>query len=130
VALSIETDFRVLSSEVQSMFKNAYVNNLGRFYAIAVRLYKQNGIRNLALNFLNYTEPDDIYGEANLRFATDVAAKLPVVAKTETYTTPSGLVNYSRVDETRKQYGMEDNFVIIQDVNKLEELSIRVHGLS
>lgn len=34
------------------------------------------------------------------------------------------------VDDTREQYGMEDNFVIIQDINKLEELSIRVHGLS
>ena len=34
------------------------------------------------------------------------------------------------VDDTRKQYGMEDDFVIIQDVNKLEELSIRVPGLS
>jgi hypothetical protein len=104
VALSIETDFRVLSSAVQSMFKNAYVNNLGRFYAIAVRLYKQSGIRNLALNFLNYTSPDDIYGQSNLRFATDVAAKLPVVANTETYTTPNGLVNYSRVDETKRFY--------------------------
>jgi hypothetical protein len=34
------------------------------------------------------------------------------------------------VDETRKQNGMEDNFVIIQDINKLEELNINVHGLS
>jgi hypothetical protein len=35
------------------------------------------------------------------------------------------------VDETKKQYGMEDNFVIIQDINKLEDLNINdVHGLS
>jgi hypothetical protein len=34
------------------------------------------------------------------------------------------------VDDTREQYGMEDNFVIIQDINKLEELNINVHGLS
>lgn len=107
VALSIETDFKVLGTDVQSMIKNPYVNDLGRFYAIAIRLYKQDGIRNLALNFLNYTSPDDIYGSANFLNATEVAGKLPVVATTETYTTPSGLVNYSRVDETKKFY----NFV-------------------
>jgi hypothetical protein len=42
----------------------------------------------------------------------------------------SSYMSEEDVDDTRELYGMEDNFVIIQDINKLEELSIRVHGLS
>jgi hypothetical protein len=34
------------------------------------------------------------------------------------------------VDETRKQYGMEDSFVIIQDIDKLEDLQFKIRGLS
>ena len=42
----------------------------------------------------------------------------------------SSYMSEEDVDDTREQYGMEDNFVIIQDINKLEDLNIRVHGLS
>lgn len=108
VALSIESEFRLLGTDVQSMIKNPYVNNLGRFYAIAIRLYKQGGIRNLALDYLTYATPNEIYGQSNLLGATEVAAKLPIVATTETYTTPSGLVTYNRIDETKKIYNFID----------------------
>jgi hypothetical protein len=104
VAVSIETDFRVLAASVQSMRKNGYVNNLGRFYAIAVRLYKQGGIRNLALNNLNFTNPDDTFGTVNLQFGTEVAAKLPVIETNGTYSLPSGIQTYTRVDDTKKIY--------------------------
>jgi hypothetical protein len=41
----------------------------------------------------------------------------------------SSYMSEEDVDDTRELYGMEDNFVIIQDVNKLEDTNIRVHGL-
>jgi hypothetical protein len=106
--LSIETDFRVFAEDVQSMFKNAYVNNLGRFYAIQVKLYKQDGIRNLALDNTNFNDPNDTFGIVNFEFATEVAAKLPIISQTETYNLPSGPVNYSRIDDTKLAYQFLD----------------------
>lgn len=108
VALAIEEDFRLLAQSVQSMRKNPYVNNLGRFYAIALRLYKQGGIRNLALNNLNFSNPDDTYGTVNFTIATEVAAKLPVIDTNETYSLPSGIQTYTRLDSSKKIYNFID----------------------
>lgn len=105
VGLAIETEVIFLSTGVKSMIKNTYVNNLGRFYAIAVRLYKQGGIVNLGLDNLAFEIPNTQVGRDNLKSATLIAAKLPVISPTETYETPGGTVTYNRIDDTKQVYG-------------------------
>jgi hypothetical protein len=100
--LSVETDFRFLGADVQSMRKNSYVNDLGRFFGIAVRLYKKGGFRNLTIE-----AADLLFGSsttearANFEKATDIAAKLPVISVQET---TNGGITYFRLDDTKKVY--------------------------
>jgi hypothetical protein len=47
-----------------------------------------------------------------------------MILKANTYTSEDD------VDDTRRQYGMEDSFVIIQDIDKLENNQFKIHGLS
>lgn len=39
-------------------------------------------------------------------------------------------ISEETVEKTNEQHGMEDSFVIIQDIEKLEDVNIRVNGLS
>jgi hypothetical protein len=41
----------------------------------------------------------------------------------------SSYMSEEDVDETRRQYGMEDSFVIIEDITKLENINFKIHGL-
>jgi hypothetical protein len=141
VALSIETDFRLLGEDVQSMRKNPYVNNLGRFYAIAVRLYKKNGIRNLAIDNATFPLTDSTtLGIQNFIKGTDAVAKLPVVSLTETYDYPAlnNTVTYNRIDETKKVYnflntgqfvtgGLEDYKKRYKDNREITSETIQFH---
>jgi hypothetical protein len=42
----------------------------------------------------------------------------------------SSYMSEEDVDDTKNQYGMEDSFVIIQDIDKLENMRFKIHGLS
>jgi hypothetical protein len=42
----------------------------------------------------------------------------------------SSYMSEDDVDETNRQNGMEESFVIIEDIEKLENTNIRIHGLS
>lgn len=101
VGLSLEKDFNTLLTTIQSIQKNSYVNDLGRFHAIAVRLYKKGGIRNRALENLSYTG-NIVLGYLNLEEGALMASKYPIIEDQETYSSPSGPITYNPIDDTKK----------------------------
>lgn len=109
VGLSIDADFYALSIDRQVLQKNAYVNELGRFYAIAFRLYKKGGIRNQTLENLDFTGTNYVLGEINFTDGLQIAGKLPIVTNSESYREDNGqagglVVNYNPVDDTKKVF--------------------------
>lgn len=106
VGLSLDADFYQLAVDRQVVQKNAYVNDLGRFYAIAFRLYKKGGIRNRNLENLDFSGPNSTLGVINFTDGLEIAGKLPVVSNSETYRTDNGqaggqINTYNPVDDTK-----------------------------
>jgi hypothetical protein len=114
VGLSLDEEFVALFNSVQSIQKNSYVNDLGRFFAIALRLYKKGGITNKALDNLDITLSNGAFGYVNLRKGAEMASKYPIVTNQEEYFiyNPSiqdgQLVTYNPIDETKKVFSFSN----------------------
>ena len=109
VGLSIDADFYVLNIDRQVMVKNSYVNDLGRFHAIAFRVYKKGGIRNRNLENLDFPINFGVLGDINFTDGAAIAGKLPVVSDSESYRANNGqaggqVVTYNPVDDTKKVF--------------------------